>query len=178
MPEGPSASIFNRLTSWFDAPMLGGAGPSGQLHEARDLSGCYLPWQSAVSMAGPLAHRPQDFGSTATPLDHPLNTFGATLLLDPMGYMDPTITTDLVLKEYLSSAVGNNQRAVPPLGTEGVGGGYVFWKVRQLWGSPHFYPRSRISVHSPAPHGVFPIVQSPRQAHRQARPPTDIPSND
>lgn len=157
--EGPSASIFN---GWFDDPILGGAGPSGELHEGMNSSGFYPLWQSAASMTGPLAHRPQDFGSTATPLmveptpsmdqgfnpsiltytsvhqqqrnagpgvptsNHSLNTFGATLLFDPMGYTNPAITTDLVLKEYLSSAAGNNQRVVLPLGTEGVGGGYVF----------------------------------------------------
>ena len=119
-----------------------------------ELSGCYPPWQSAASVAGPLAHRPQgfDFGSTTSPLmdqgfnpsilthtsthqhqlnagprvptsNHLLNTFGASLLFDTMGYTDPASITGLVQNEYLSSSAGSSQRVVPPFGTEGVGGG-------------------------------------------------------
>ena len=93
-----------------------------------------------------------DFGPTATPLmdqgfnpsipthtsthryqlnagprvptsNHPLNTFGASLLFDPMGYTDPASITGPVQHGYISSAAGSNQRVVSPFGTEGVGGG-------------------------------------------------------
>ena len=151
VPEGPSSASI--LDSWFnDDPTLGDGGLPEQLHERMDLSGCYPPWQSEASMAGPLARRPQDFDSAATPSmdqgfnpsilthtsvhrqqrntgprvptsSHSLNTFGATRLFDPMGYTDSGIITDLAQQEYLSSANRNNQRVVPPLGTEGVGGG-------------------------------------------------------
>ncbi len=55
--------------------------------------------------------------------NHSLNTFGASLTFDPMGYTDRVNITDLVQQEYLSSAFGSNQRVVPPFGIEGVGGG-------------------------------------------------------
>ena len=69
-------------------------------------------------------HRhPRNTGPRVPTSNHPLNTFGASLLVDPMGYTNPTSTMGLMQKECLLSVAGSNQRVVPPFGTEGVGGG-------------------------------------------------------
>ncbi len=71
----------------------------------------------------PVHQQQLDAGPRVPTSNHSLNTFGASLLFDPMGYTGPVDITDLVQQEYLSSAFGSNQRIVPPFGTEAVAGG-------------------------------------------------------
>ena len=69
-----------------------------------------------------LTHQQQRSAGPRVPMsNHSLNTYGASLLFDPMRYTDPASLTDLAQQEYLSSVARNNQSIVPHIETEDAG---------------------------------------------------------